>query len=487
MFSSAIAALILGEPIVRLDARYEPLPNLLYQLDVVSGYLGSDQSPSLNRLWKERIAIEPSDAKLLERWRDIMRKLETTGQPEFDPGFPFSVSTIQSDAERTREIGLRSASQIEFLRRIAKEVAPDTARALGEIIGHFQSAFLSWWSQEAEPEGRAFQQKASQLLAGEKLQKLSQTLVHFYQPDLPDGYVVPIQFMYKPKASESSHGGQVGSAAFMEFFKGDSPANQIDITMHELSHFLLSKVPVAKRKALAKQFSNSTDPSRMAILSIMDEGLATALNNGMVAEALMKPEPFRQYRDTPLSWYANPAIDGTAKASYDWLKAYAEKGGTLHDSGFATAYVRAVRQGLGPLTDAPILQLFGVNLVWNQAWPDDLKYLPSQYLQSTVSARFSDSRVELAFAEATKSSPLLSTLLILKPSELANVARREPLIKQLEASINKAIKIDGSALAGTRRTSGVALYIIVASGVSGVEKQLKRLASQKADMAGVLP
>ena len=487
MFFAFLTGAVLDEPSVKLDARCEPLPNLLYQLDVVSGYLPYNQSPVLSKVWKERIATHPEDAKLLDLWRDTMRRLESKGQTEFNPRLLYSVATIQNEAERTREIGLRSSNQFEFTRAVARNIEPGAARTLGAVIVRFQPAFMAWWSEEAESKGRAFQQQAAKLLNTEKLQKLTQTLVHFYQPDLPERFVVPVQFIYKPKAREASHGEQVGSAAVMEFFEGDSPANRMDIIMHELSHFFFRKARVPQHEALAKSFEKVADQSRMAVFSIMNEGLATALNNGMVAEALMKPEPFKQYKDAPLSWYANTAIDGTAKASYNWLKVYTEKGGTLHDPSFAANYVAAVRKGLGPMADAPAMQLFGVNLVWSQAWPDDLKYLPSQHLQSTVSARFGDSKVENALLEATKSSPMLSTLLILKPNEIAQVAQRESLLKPLQMSLDKAVKANGSALAGVRRKTGLALYVIVANDLQGVEKELRRLAAIKTDLAGILP
>ncbi len=487
MFFTLLAGALIGQPTVKLDPRCDPLPNLLYHLDVVSGYLPYTQSPVLSKLWEERIAPKAEDAKLLETWRETMRRLETTGQAEFNPKLLYSVATIQTQAELTREIGLTSSSQFEFTRRIAREVEPAAARELGKVIARFQPAFMSWWTEEAEAKGKEFQKQAAKLLTSEKLQKLTEALVHFYQPDLPDGFVVPVQFMYKPRAREASHGGQVGSAAVMEFFEGDSPANKVDITLHELSHFFFRKAGVAKHESLATKFAKTTDPSRMAVFSIMNEALATSLNNGMVADALMPAKDFKEYRDAPLSWYSNLPIDSTAKSSYDWLKGYVQNGGTLHDAEFPAQYVSAVRKGLGPMTDAPTMQLFGVNLIWHESWPKELNFLPGKYIQSTVTARFSDTKLESALSDALKLSPMLSTLIILKPGEVEQLARHEPLLKKLEPSIRQALTAGGSALAGTRRKSGLALYIIVAADLQSVEKELKRLAAQKTDLAGVLP
>lgn len=484
MLPFIIAPLALSQPTVRLEAKFEPLPNLAYQLDIVSGYLPYNQSEVLSKLWKDRFLTQPGDAKLLDRWRDTMRRLEARGQSTFNPKLLYSIATIQNDGEKTREIALNSSSVFQFSRRLAAEIEPQAARDLGTILSRFQPEFMSWWQSEAEPKGGAFAAQASKILASEKLTKLNNQLVNFYQPQLPDGFVVPVQFMYKPKAKEGSHGEQVGNAAVMEFFEGDSPANRMDIIMHELSHFFFRKASLSNHEAFIPRFKAVNDPSSLAVYSIMNEALATALNNGMVAEALMKPEPFQQYRNEPLSWYYNPAIDAVAKASYDWLKVYVESGKTLHDPTFAAEYVKVVRAKLGAQLDAPNVQLFGVNYVWDESWSQDLKYLPSKYLQSTVSSRFSATKVADALTASFNTSPNLSTLLIARPSQVKEIAQAEPLIKPYQKHLETTTK---SALLGLRRKGGFAIYVIVANDVEGVEQQLKRLASQRVGINGVLP
>ena len=42
-------------------------------------------------------------------------------------------------------------------------------------------------------------------------------------------------------------------------------------------------------------------------------------------------------------------------------------------------------------------------------------------------------------------------------------------------SLDKAVKANGSALAGVRRKTGLAFYVIVANDVQGVEKELRDL------------
>jgi hypothetical protein len=485
-------ALILAQtawtaPTVQLDARFEPLPNLMYQLDLVSGYLPYAKSQVISTLWKERIANSSEDAAFINQWRETMRRLESKGQSEFNPRLLDSVATIQSDAERTREIALTSSSLTEFARRVARDVELDAAKKLSAIVARFQPSFMKWWEEEAEPKGREFQTKAQKLVQSERIAELTKTLVRFYQPELPNNYTVPVQFMYKPKARENSHGEQVGSAAVMEFFEGESPANRIDVTMHELSHFLFRKAGVEKHEALVARFQKVKDQSAMAVFSIMNEALATALNNGMVAEALMTPGAFKDYRNSSRSWYNNEAIDSTAKANYDWLKGSAQKGGTLHDADFPKTYVETIRKVMGDRIDAPSVQLFGVNYVWDEQWPQELKFLPREFIQSTISSRYSASKVEEALKLATKDSPMYSTLVVLRPSQIKSVARMEPLVAAQATALLAKSKAEGTALMGARRKSGLCLYVIVAADVPGVQKELKRLAAYKSDLAGVLP
>ncbi|MEI7576105.1 MAG: hypothetical protein WCK51_04370 [Armatimonadota bacterium] len=487
MLSLLLTQLAANPPTVYLDARFEPLANLVYQLDMVSGYLPYSKSEVISSLWKERIATNSDDAKFLDQWKQTMRKLEAKGQGEYNPRLLYSVATIQSEAERTREIGLTSSSLLEFSKRVAREVEPQAAKELSSVIARFQPAFLSWWNQEAEPKGIDFRVKAEKLLKSEKLKGLTKDLVRFYQPDLPDGYIVPVQFMYKPKARESSHGEQVGTAAVMEFFEGDSPANRIDVTMHELSHFFFRKAGVAKHEALTARFQKVKDQSAMAVFAIMNEALATALNNGMVAEALMDPKSFKEYRDASLSWYFNDSIDTTAKTSYDWLTAYAKQGGTLHDPAFAKTYVETIRAGMGPKVDAPSVQLFGVNYVWDEQWPKEMGFMPREFIQSTISSRYSATKVEEALRMALADSPMYSTLLVLRPNQIAQVSKQQPLLAKHADELRAKAAKDGSALMGTRRSTGLAIYVVVANDIPGVQKELKRLAALKQDLAGILP
>jgi hypothetical protein len=487
MLSLLLTQLVANSPTVRLDARFEPLANLVYQLDMVSGFLPYSKSAVISNLWTERIATNPDDTKFLDQWKQTMRKLETKGQGDYNPRLLYSVATIQSEAEKTREIGLTASSLLDFSKRVAKEVDPQAAKELSSVIAHFQPAFLNWWNQEAEPKGTDFRVKADKLLKSEKLISLTKDLVRFYQPELPDGYIVPVQFMYKPKAREGSHGEQVGTAAVMEFFEGESPANRIDVTMHELSHFFFRKAGVAKHEALTARFQKVKDQSAMAVFAIMNEALATALNNGMVAQALMDAKPLKEYRDASLSWYFNDSIDTTAKSSYDWLVRYAKQGGTLHDPEFAKTYVETIRAGMGSKVDAPSVQLFGVNYVWDEQWPKEMGFMPREFIQNTVSSRYSATNVAEALRMALQNSPMCSTLLVLRPNQIVAVAKHQPLLAKHAAALQAKAAKDGSALMGTRLSTGLALYVIVASDIPGVQQELKRLAALKQDLAGILP
>lgn len=482
-----LAAKLVSSPSLVLESHFEPLPNLLYQLDMVSGFLSHTRSEGISQIWKQRIATSPGDAKELTRWKTTMDRLQSQGQGRWDPSMIYSAMTLQSDAERVRLIGLTSTSTVEFTKRVAKEVDAKAARELSEVLAEFQPEFLKWWNEEAAPKGAKFAEKASQLLKSDKLSQAARNLVNFYQPDLPNGFVIPFQFMYKPKFKEGSSGEQVGHAAVMEFFEGDSPANRMDISMHELSHFLFRKVRIAKHKQLLSNFRKVKDPAALAVYSIMNEGLATALCNGMVAESLMQPEPFRQYREAPLSWYTNAPIDGTAKASYDWLKQFTANGGTLHDPKFAEGYVKAVHNGLGEFALSPGMRLFGANYVWNSSWPQELSSLPGNYIQSTVSSGFRDTDVVKVYQEVKRTSQLLSTILILKSNEIEPIAKVEPLVGKSLPAIRQQLKSTRSALFGATQPSGVGLYVIVSDDLKAVERELKRLGELRVELRGVLP
>jgi hypothetical protein len=114
-------------------------------------------------------------------------------------------------------------------------------------------------------------------------------------------------------------------------------------------------------------------------------------------------------------------------------------------------------------------------------------FMPREFIQNTVSSRYSATNVAEALRMALQNSPMCSTLLVLRPNQIVAVAKHQPLLAKHAAALQAKAAKDGSALMGTRLSTGLALYVIVASDIPGVQQELKRLAALKQDLAGILP
>ena len=474
-------------PGVKLDVHFEMIPNLAYQLDVVSTLFDRGRSSVYHNLWNERFLVTKDDKTALEKWKTIRAKLSNQSMAE-SIKFPIAPVRLPCDNEtRARLAGINATTLVDFGRRISQVMSKKDAKELTSVLAHFADPFRVWWNDEAAEKGKTFHLQMQKLVLNPKVADSVASYIRFYQPEITDGDVIPFQLMYKPKMKGSGMSGeQIAETAVAEFAEGESPANRIDVIIHELCHYLFWKGAPKYHIQLQRDFLAINDPASIPCFNVMNEGLASTLGNGMLAEKFMTPESFLQYKNQDRSWYGNYSIDGASKATFDWLKNYVASGKTLFDRDFAKSYVDQIKEGMGEASVSPQMQLLSAHYILGEGWNEEIFGILGSSIQSTYSSARMGASISKSILDAKTESPYMSSIIVIKPKEVHKVASLLGISEREVKSIQAKLDTDKSC--GFARRTGISTmdYILIAYDKEKVGELAKKLGSSKGPVIGIL-
>lgn len=113
----------------------------------------------------------------------------------------------------------------------------------------------------------------------------------------------------------------------------DDYRTTLGVAVHEMCHSLYDEQPAELQRSIDDWFERSQSPHAPHAYAFFNEALATAVGNGWAYERL------NGYRDDA-DWYADPVIDGYARAIYPLVVSYLDGGRTL-DEAFVAGAVAA--------------------------------------------------------------------------------------------------------------------------------------------------
>ena len=481
-----ICSLLARPPSVTLDVHFEMIPNLAYQLDIVSTLFDRGRSGAYHNLWNEKFLVTKEDKAQLEAWKTIRAKLGNQSMAE-SIKFPIAPVRLPFDNEvKARLAGINATSVTDFGRRISQVMSKEDSKVLTNAMAHFSEPFRAWWESEVSEKGKSFHLKMQKLVLDPKVSESVASYVRFFQPEIANDAVIPFQLMVKPKLKGSGMSGeQVADTAVAEFVEGESPANRIDVIVHELCHYFFWKGSSNNHIKLQKDFLGLNDPASIPAFNVMNEGLASTLGNGMLAEKFMTPESFLQYKNQERSWYGNFAIDGASKSTFEWLKGYIAKGGSLFDQDFAKNYVEQIKQGMGSAVLSPQMQLMSANYILGDGWTEEVYSVLMNSIQSTyTSARMGDS-ISKSILDSKSESPYMSSIIVIKPKDLANVASMIGL-SQSEVKLIRA-KLNSDKSCGFAKRANIASmnYVLVGNDKEKIGEMSRKLGSSRMPVVGL--
>jgi hypothetical protein len=305
-----------------------------------------------DKLWAE-LKWSPADQAHLDRWRSIVRAAEMRARPAPEspllanyPSFFPSIRQRQSILQSA----LDATSVNAFERHVASVVPADDARALAEVLRHFQTRLHPWWQRVGRHRTAGARGVERSLLPAQR--DLMGRVAAFVQADprIRDVYmhVVP-----SPDVSDDEASGTVvRNHFFMELVSVDATRPDaaqasemvVSVALHELTHALYESAPPATHAAVMRQFVDAPDRNGPSMYAFLNEAIATAVQE--IAAEVAHPG---QASDEG-SGYRHAYIARLGRAAVAPIKAALAAGRTLTD-GFTGDYLRSGRAALGADAD----------------------------------------------------------------------------------------------------------------------------------------
>ncbi|WP_394830172.1 hypothetical protein LVJ94_27060 [Pendulispora rubella] len=269
-------------------------PNLIYQLDCISGAALCAQ-PIYRELWAT-FQLDAADEAALARWKALRAKhggeLRRVDIPRPAQAL-LAPSGIFDLAERQRIAGLRARTPDAYQEAMALLSTDSDAQGLRDVLERFAPRFGEWWRQHGFAAGSVFFDGFRRLLGDSFLDSTIEKAAHFYEADLPPGTTFQIHVLVQPRSARKFHVAyQLEGDAAVEAPEDGTPESLIDVVAHELFHYLFFRMDPQRQAAFLADVCASDDPFAVASFGMLDEAVAAALGNGIVGRHYSSPEAF---------------------------------------------------------------------------------------------------------------------------------------------------------------------------------------------------
>lgn len=469
------------EPI-EIQVRFEPIANLTYQLDNVTGQMPWEGSENYTRLWKREFLATPEDNELLAEWKSA-RPVPEDSPMTSAVKFPIEVVSPDRSLEtRIRAAGFDSKTPEEYARNISKVASEKQAKILSKVVRHFAPKFLEWWNREALVKGQSFVQEMTALVESAPIKSSLQAFQRFYE--IKGAQKIPFMLLYRPlEVSENTSGQQLGEHALVQFVPGEAAKYRIAVVIHELCHYCFRNAPPNQHAKLQKQFLDSGAVETIPAYNLLDEVVATALGNGIIEEQVRPAESFKKYFDKPESMYSNAQIDKGAKSIYAWVKNHLAANKSMFDADFAPGYLKNMQAGLGIELSKPAAFFGSLVLVLHESFGRNTMWPLREKLNVSGAYSFVTDLTSSEPAEQSLQRPFLSSLWVVRRQDLARLEELKLLTKADRDSIEAT---EGPTLWLGQPNQYSLRAVLVADSPAHVDLLVDRLISLKTMATGVV-
>jgi len=453
---------------------FSPIANLTYQLDCVAGAPIPCSTANLEELWKREFLRSDQDRELLAEWKRLRARYAQN--VVLDRGSGESLGLF----DKLRIAGFQSKNADEWAARLDLLTTPADRRAFERVLRQFEPRFAAWWQKEALAAGTSFAAKTETLLRSPAIADAVRQFHHFFGPDLPSPYELSFNLLYVPElVREATSGQQLQNYSLVEFKPTEKPAQRIDVAIHELCHFFFDSMPPERRTALQQRFTAMNRAGATPAFNLLNEALAAAFGNGMIARQVTPPAEFARYVATPGSFYANGAVDRAAKALLPWLDEWLAKGRTIHDPEFAGRYLSVLESAFGDDLLRPKLYLSEMLLFVDRAYGTSMRREVRRVLE-VASLYASEGALSDEQSLATwRAEPRMNAVLIVHPENVPQLVQQKVVTEAQAKEIADELQARQRALYAFERGPFTHAYIVSASDANGVSALIGILASAK--------
>lgn len=320
-----------ARPTVTIDYRASEPANFVWLLNALAGGDPHSGTASFRAYWKQAGLERAGDDAALADFRRVRDRY--VGEYLHDDeaaGMPIPVSPNGGDLrDKFFSLFFSSATMAEVWAK-AEVLLTDADRAtLQGAFGHFAPAFAAHWKGCGALRGAS--DRFARYARAQHLDGVLAEAAGFY--GVPAGTAMPVRviFLFTPDRRHT-FGRAVGPNLVVEVPAGQGPEEQADVVVHELCHYFYDRGGLERDAAFVKGFFAGGDRRAGPAWGLLNEGLATALGEGVATERLA-PSVFASTRARPEGWYDDERIDRYAKALFPAVKGAIAAGGTVRDLG----------------------------------------------------------------------------------------------------------------------------------------------------------
>lgn len=457
----------------RVRVKFVEFANLTYQLDCVGDLPINCSGRNLNDLWKREFLKSDEDRRMLKEWARL-RDLYSTS---IRLGKSGEANSYLSLFEKIRIAGFQASSVEDYAQKLDLLTAPADRRAFERVVRHFQPRFGVWWRREAARFGDSFAKQTDVLLRSPKIAAPVERFYDFYAPALPADYEISFNLFYIPDTvKEPSSGQQLQNYSLMEFKQKEKPTQRVDVAVHELCHFFYDNMPPEYYEKLKNAFYNDSRAGAIPAFNLLNETLAAAFGNGMIARSVTPPAEFGKYVAAKQSFYNNAGIDRAAKAALPWLDEWLEKGRMIHDPEFVSQYISILEKAFGDDLLKPKLYLSEMFLFVDKKYNASLRRGVRRVLEPVSLYASEGSLGDAEVLESFNSQPRLSSVFIVHPDNIAELSQKKIITETQSKRIKSEYDAEGAVLFAAERAAPFTyVFIIAAKDSDGAIKLIEKL------------
>lgn len=491
------AVVVLGAPpdaarltgaTLTFEVAAQPFANFIYGLNCISGVTVCS-ADAFREAWQEHGVLQAADEPLLRQWAEVVGRyrqfldfadaqaLVLPGPLTHGPGVDWNEKFVMA--------GYGSADPQAFAQNLSLLVTPTDVPVLMAVVTRFHPRFAAWFAGEPQQRSGAFAEGLQQLMVAHRLLAFTEAMAAFYRSALPPGQPLLFHVIYRPRTREERRSHHVKTYATVpenhaaiEMVDNEEPKERVDVVMHELFHFLYWTRSMADHVDLVNLFAATGHPAAMGVYSILDEALAAAAGNGLVAREVLGPQAFaRSMKKNGL--YDEPFINRLGMALMPVLAAHLKKGGTL-DGTFVKTVMALAPRALGADIHSVHLLLKTRNLVVltraGRPWCQRFK----------AAFRATSNSINVGNSDwAMETYPQMSGAVMLLEGQLGEVAHHSTLVDGVTpATLRGALGAHRGVAVGIRRSAMADVYVLVAREPADMEALVAAFVRPRARFVG---
>ncbi|HLM59529.1 MAG TPA: hypothetical protein VK308_01875, partial [Pyrinomonadaceae bacterium] len=280
-------------------------------------------------------------------------------------------------------------------------------------------------------------------------------------------------------ADEPSGGQQLQNYSLMEFKPKEKPEQRIDVAVHELCHFFYDNMKPGNRAELERKFFAANRASAIPAYNLINEALATAFGNGIIARSVTPTAQFEKYAARKNSFYNNDAIDRAAKAILPMLDEQLKNKRTINDAGFVKDYISALEKAFGEDLLRPKLYLSEMFLFMDDKYSVSIRRAARRILETASFYASEGIWTDENILDDYENRPRLNSVFIVHPDNIEQLSENKIISEAQAKQIQNEYDAKRQVLFSTERAPFTYVYIVVGENSDAAKKLIEKLANAK--------